>query len=349
MGIYKKDKNWYIDYYFRGKRKRKKVGPSRKLAEQVLKDVQVKIIKREYLGVYDEKKILFEDFAKEYLEYVKANKSSGMADNEEGYLDTHLKPTFGRQYLYEITPQAIEKLKAELLEKLEPGTVNRYLACLKHMFRKAIEWGYLKANPANGVRKLKEPPGRLRYLAKTEVQKLLLACPPRLSPIVMTALHTGMRRNELLKLTWQNVDLDNRTIRVEKPKNNESRTIPMNETLFQAIRKLVKHPHSAIVFPSRGGRPYTDVPKTFRKAVETAKIEDFHFHDLRHTFASYMMMNGCDVKTLQELMGHKDIKMTMRYAHLSRDHVRQSVKVLDTIWTPDPNSRNTNQSQVTEK
>ena len=347
MAVFKKGKYWYIDYYYRGRRKRRKVAPSKKVAGDVLKDVQVKIAKGEYLGIYEEKKVLFEDFAREYLEYVKANKSSGMAGNEEGYLKTNLTPTFGGRFLYEITPQDIEKLKANLLVKLEPATVNRYLACLKHMFRKAIDWGYLNGNPAKGVSKLKEPPGRVRYLAKKEIQKLLEACPPRLSPIVVTALHTGMRREEILRLMWRSVDLDHRTIRVEKSKNNESRTIPMNETLYRVVSGLSRHSDSAYVFPAKEGRPYTDVPKTFRKAVKEAKVEHFRFHDLRHTFASYMIMNGCDVKTLQELMGHKDIKMTMRYSHLSKDHVRESVKILDTIWTPTVETKNSTPSQVT--
>ena len=175
MGIYKKGQNWYIDYYVKGRRKRKKVGPSKKLAEQVLKDVHVKIAKEEYLGVYSERKISFEEFASEYLEFAKANKADSSYKRDSLSISISTEAFEGR-YFFEITPQIIEKYKSERLQKVSPGSVNRELACLKHMFTKATEWKYIVSNPAKAVKFFKEPPGRLRYLNAQEVEALLKAC-----------------------------------------------------------------------------------------------------------------------------------------------------------------------------
>ncbi len=223
MAIFKKGKNWYIDFYEKGQRKRKKIGPSKKLAEQVLKDVEVKIVKKEYLGILEEKKIVFEDYAKVYLKYAKANKADS-TESRDSYSVANLKSVFKGKYLFDITTEMVENYKTKRLEKVEPATVNRGLACLKHMYTKAIEWGYVKTNPAKGIKRLKEPPGRLRYLRPNEVNALLTACSEHLRHLVVTAVNTGMRRGELFNLKWPQVDLENRKITVINSKNNESRS-----------------------------------------------------------------------------------------------------------------------------
>jgi integrase len=334
MGVFKKGKNWYIDYYIKGHRKRKKIGPSKKLAEQVLKDVQTKIAKKEYLGILEEKKILFEDFSEQYLEYSKANKSFSTYWRRDRFSVNNLLSAFKGKYLFEITPQMIEKYKASRLEKVEPATVNRELACLKHMYTKAIEWGYVKTNPARMVKKLKEPPGRLRYLKPEEVNALLKACSEHLRPIVVTALNTGMRRNEVFNLKWSQVDLENRKITVINTKNNESRVIPINQTLFKEFLTLSKKSNGEYVFPSKDGDAFKSIRKSFASALKRAGIEDFRFHDLRHTFGSQLVMQGVDIRTVQQVMGHKDIKMTMRYSHLSPEYVQEAIGRLDLLWTP---------------
>jgi len=341
MGIYKKGKNWYIDYYLKGRRKRKMVGPSKKLAGDVLKDVQVKIAKGEYLGVYEEKKIIFSEYAKEYLEYSKANKSPASYLRDTVSLNPNLIPHFKDMYLFEITPPKIERYKAARLEKVEPATVNREIGCLRHMFNKAIEWGYVQHNPVRGVKKLKEPPGRIRYLEAKEIGKLMEALDklPKgsgryLKPIVSMALHTGMRKKKILGLRWRDVDLENRKITILRSKNNESQIIPINNTLYAILKALPKRPDTEYVFSNGNGKPFGNVRRSFDKALEKAGIKDFVFHDLRHTFASHLVMSGCNLRTVQQLMGHKDITMTVRYSHLSRAHLEEAVQRLDTQWTP---------------
>jgi integrase len=340
MGIFQKGKNWYIDYYFKGQRKRKKIGPSKKLAEQVLKDVQLKIAKGEYLGVYEEKKIIFEDFAKQYLEYSKANKAFYSYKRDITSIKS-LISFFAKNYLFEITQQMVEKYKAERLKEVEPATVNREVGCLRHMFNKAIDWGYLKKNPVLGVKKLKEPPGRIRYLDSEEIKALFKAIDqlPRenrayLRPIVVMALNTGMRKSEILRLRWQDIDLEQRKITIMNSKNNEVRTIPINDTLYKELKRLPKYLNSEYVFCKSNGEAFGNIRKSFERVLKLAGIKDFTFHDLRHTFASHLVMSGCNLRSVQQLMGHKDIKMTMRYSHLSKEHLQEAVAKLDRLWTP---------------
>ena len=332
MGICQKGKNWYIDYYVKGRRKRKKIGPSKKLALQVLKDVQLKIAKGEYLGVYEERKIPFDKYAEQYLNYSKANKAWS-SYRRDRFSINKLASFFKGKYLFEITSQMIEKYKATRLEKVAPATVNRELACLKHMFTKAIDWGFVKANPAKGVKRLKEPPGRLRYLKTEEVEALLRACSDNIRPIVVIALNTGMRKSEILNLKWSDVDLKNLKITVINAKNNESRMIPINQTLYQELLELSQKANGEYVFSNRDGRPFKDIKKGFSSALKRAGIKDFRFHDLRHTFGSHLVMQGVGLRTVQQLMGHKEIRMTMRYSHLSPEYVQKAVESLDNLWT----------------
>ncbi len=341
MAVYKKGNSWYIDYYLKGERKRQKIGPSKKLALQVLEDVHVKIAKGEYLGVYEEKKIPFQEYAKEYLEYSKANKAVTSYKRDITSL-TSLTAAFGTYYLFEIEPFMVEKYKAgRLQDGVEPASVNREIACLRHMCNKAVEWGYGKKNPVTGVKLLKEPPGRIRFLETSEIDNLLKAiddlkrgCGRYLRPVVVLALNTGLRKNEILQLKWKDIDLKEKKITVKRTKNNEIRTVPINDTLYQELVKVVRHSEGEYIFCDKSGIPYGNVRKSFESALEVAKIEDLHFHDLRHTFASHLVMKGCDLRTVQQLMGHKDIKMTMRYSHLSKAHLQEAVSKLDSLWIP---------------
>jgi len=332
MGVFKKGQNWYIDYYIKGRRKRRKIGPSKKLAEQVLKDVHVKMAKGEYLGVYDEKKVIVEELAEQYLAYSKANKA-GSTQRRDRFSVAQLTSVFAGKYLFEITPRMVEKYKAERLEKVAPATVNRELACLKHMYTKAIEWGYVKENPIKAVKSLKEPPGRLRYLKPEEVKELVGNCRGYLRSIIVTALNTGMRKGEILALRWKDIDLENRKIAVRNAKNNEARVIPINKTLYQELSNLSQKSNGDYVFSDKDGRPLGDIKKGFLSALKRSGIEDFHFHDLRHTFGSHLVMQGIDLKTVQQVLGHKDIKMTMRYSHLSPEYVQEAIERLDSVWT----------------
>jgi len=141
-----------------------------------------------------------------------------------------------------------------------------------------------------------------------------------------------MRKGEILSLKWTNVDFKNGVIIVEGTKNEEIRKIPMNQKLTEALEGGKKISRGEYVF-SENGKPYGDVKRGWWSALKKAKIEEVRFHDLRHTFGSRLGMAGVDIRTIQELMGHKDIKMTMRYSHPTLEHKKNAVRVLDGVTT----------------
>jgi integrase len=189
---------------------------------------------------------------------------------------------------------------------------------------------------------LKENNRRLRYLSKEESQRLIDACAPHLRPIVITALHTGMRKGEILSLTWDQVDMTNNLILLEDTKNGRRREIPINETLIETLRKIIRRVDVPYVFyDPTTGKPYQDVKRSFTSACRRAKITNFRFHDLRHTFASHLVMLGVNLATVRELLGHTTTTMTMRYAHLSQAHISDAVnKFADFLQTNQNNPDN---------
>jgi len=288
------------------------------------------------LKIIGRKKVTFSKYAELYLEYSRTNKAPATYRRHDRNNMRNLGRAFGKRRLGRITPLMIEAYKAERLTRVSPATVNRELATLRHMFRKAVEWGYVKASPVVGVGGLKEPPGRVRYLRLEEIERLLFQCATHIRPIVIAALNTGMRKGEILGLRWRDVDLADRRIVVVNSKNNETRMIPVNQTLFWVLDDLRKGNKgggwSEFVFNDWAGRPLGDIKKGFAGAVRRAGIVDFRFHDLRHTFASHLVMSGVDLRTVQQVLGHTEIKMTLRYAHLSSGHVLKSLERLDKVW-----------------
>jgi integrase len=334
MGVFRRrypdgrvSKDWYIDYRIDGRRFKRRLGPNKKMAEQVLMDVEVKKAKGDYLGIHEVKKVLFSDCLDEYLAWAQVNKAPNTFAMNRFYAD-RLREAF-TCYLWALTAKQVEDYKVKRRATVSPATVNRELALLKHMCTKAVEWSYLKVNPLRSVRLLKEPPGRLRYLTWEEMGSLVEACSPHLRPIVVTAMHTGMRKSEILGLKWQDIDFGVKTMSVHRTKNNEPRVIPMNQTLYDELHNLPRRLHTPYVFCHENGERYDEVKRSFKSACRKAGIIDFRFHDLRHTFASHLVMNGIDLKTVQYLLGHKDIRMTLRYAHLSGEHLQAAVGTLD--------------------
>jgi integrase len=325
MGVYKKEKNWFIDYRYQGKRIREKVGPSKRLAEKALAARRGEIAQGKFSLEAVSPTPLFEVFSDAYLEYSRANKRSHERDR---YSILRLSKHFAGMRLSQITPWLIEKYKVQRRSEVKPATVNRELACLKHMFSMAIQWGRVKENPVKKVKLFREDNQNLRYLSLEEIQLLVDASSERLRPIILTALNTGMRKAEILNLEWDHIDFGRRAITVVDSKNSEGRTIPMNDALTHTLNAVRLQSKSQYVFGYSGGGPYSNADSAFQKAIQKAGIKKCRFHDLRHTFASHLVMSGVDLVTVKELLGHRTIKMTMRYSHLSQDHKRNAVERL---------------------
>ncbi len=199
-----------------------------------------------------------------------------------------------------------------------PSTVNRYLATLSHALSTARkEWRWMGHNPFNGVSKLKEPPHRIRFLSDDEREALLASCKNSrvsyLYPIVLVALSTGMRRGEITHLRWRDLDLNRGAATLTNTKNREARFVPLTGAALDQLKKLskIRRIDSDLVFPGKDGKHPIDFKEAWATAVTDAGVEDFRFHDLRHTFGSWLVMSGVDLATAQELMGHKTISMTL--------------------------------------
>jgi integrase len=336
--VFKKDKtktDYWIDYNDAfGRRTRQKVGPNKALAQKILGKKLTEVKEQLELGIHPVEKMPFAEFADQYLrDYAKPNKKSWQRD---ACIIDHLKVFFEHKFLGEITPQDVEAYKAQRSEHVTKSCVNRELGCLKTILTKAVEWGRLRDNPAQRVKLFRVDNRRLVYLEQEEVPRLFAACSPSLRNIVEFAVLTGMRRGEILSLQWQDTDLKTGTIRLLKTKNGKVRDIPMNQRLRQLLMTLPRHLHSAYVFCNQQGKPYSNVTKAFRKAVQAAGIKrHIRFHDLRHTFASHLVMSGVDLFTVSQLLGHSDVAMTQRYAHLSPDHKRRAMERLDGYFVPE--------------
>jgi len=242
---------------------------------------------------------------------------------------------FGDIPLSAFSIKIVEQYQSKRLKDgRKPATVNKELATLKHMLHKAAEWGMVSEEAIKGALKVKllqENNRRLRFLSKEESVSLINNCAKHLKPMVVTALNSGMRRGEIFGLTWERVDRKHGFIYLNTSKNGERREIPINNTLRAQFEELALSNVDGhrFVFHEKDGKPYDSVKRSFKTACDDAKITDFHFHDLRHTFASQLVMAGVDLTTLKELLGHKDIKMTLRYAHLAPSHKLRAVELLD--------------------
>lgn len=334
MKIYQRKKSWYLDYFFGGVRIRKSFGNSKEAAERALAELQehkvvieIPLVKPDESAQADPSGMVFEKLCDEYLASKQGSKTPQSFRRDQVSIHMLLKVFRGKP-INTITPFDVNQYQNMRRRQVEPATVNRDVACLKHMFNLAVDWDFLKVNRLLRVKKYKEPPGRVRYLTKEEEERLINCCKPHLKPIVITAFNTGMRRGEILNLKWSDIDFANLSITIIKTKNNEIRRVPINQTLYDELQRLPKS-ESGYVFCDANGRPYGDIKNSFNRAVKDAGLKDFVFHSIRHSAASWLVMKGVDIRSVQELLGHKDIKMTMRYSHLSNTHLLEAIRKLD--------------------
>lgn len=220
----------------------------------------------------------------------------------------------------------------------KPATINRLVATLKHMFTKAVEWDMVEEETLRKVRKVKmlaENNRRLRYLSAEECQRLIDCCRGALKSMIVMALNTGMRRGEIFSLTWDQVDLKHGFILLDITKNGERREIPVNETLKEMLQELPRRLDGGRLFSNPDtGESYQSMNHAFMRACRLAGINDFRFHDLRHCFASHLVMAGIDLATVKELLGHKTLQMTLRYAHLAPSHKVKALEILSKTLNP---------------
>jgi integrase len=244
----------------------------------------------------------------------------------------------------EVSRAGSDQTERKPVERRSPSTVVRYLAALSHVLTVAMkEWGWLDDSPMRKVSKPKEPRGRVRFLSDPEREALLAACQSSKSPdlylAVVLALSTGARQMEIMGLRWKQVDLDRRAITLYETKNGEIRALPLVSKAHDMMRERskVRRLDTDLVFPARR-KPKTlpngkqaelkpvDLRQPFEFALKQAGILDFRWHDLRHSCASYLAMNGASLAEIAEVLGHKTLQMVRRYAHLSQAHTAKVVE-----------------------
>ncbi len=273
----------------------------------------------------------FNELAEKYSAWIDGRQRSAKI---KGYIISGLLARYGTLPLRRFNTALVEQLQTDNINRgLKAASNNKVLNILKHMFTKAVDWDMVESEALKRIRKVKllqDDSRRLRYLSKEESQALINSSESHLKPIVITALNSGMRKGEILSLRWDNVDLKHGFILLDRTKNGERREIPINSTLKQTLQGLTRRLDIPYVFFDKDtGKPYRDNKRSFHTALRRAAIKDFHFHDLRHTFASHLVMAGVDLTTVKELLGHKTLSMTLRYAHLAPAHKVKAVDILD--------------------
>jgi len=274
----------------------------------------------------------FREIAASALTYSKAHKCRDSYRQDTWHMQT-LLDWFGNRFACEITPHEIEhRLEGLAGHGREPATVNRYRSLLSLIYRLASRDGKVRDNPVRQVRRRKENNVRVRFLDTGEEAALrakIRELAPEREPELDLSLHTGMRRNEQYRLRWESVNLDIGIVSIRDSKNGESRHIPVNSEARRALERLCAQVDgSGYVVPGMGGERQRDSQRWFEEAVKQAGIIDFCWHDLRHSFASRLAMAGVPLRTIAELLGHKTLAMTMRYAHLAPAHLRDAVECL---------------------
>jgi integrase len=368
-GIYKRGKVWWVRYTgLDGKQKRESSNSEEhKAAISLLADRQKTISGGKEPEIKKIPNYSFRELAAKYQAWIEGRQNSAKIKGYIiGQLlivfgDIQLK-RFNTAMTDQLQTDLISK-------KYKPSSNNKVLNILKHMFSKAVEWDMVDEDILKRIRKVKplrDDGKRLRYLSKEESQTLVSACDPHLKPIVITALNTGMRRGEILGLKWdEHIDLRHGFILLNKTKNGERREIPINNTLRSILKGLTRRLDIPYAFyDPTTGNPYQNVKRSFKTALRKVEIQkcpdcnyqkprlktkedaencpqcnvkmvvfkgidDFHFHDLRHTFASHLVMAGVDITTVSKLLGHKSLTMTLRYSHLAPSHMVKAVDILD--------------------
>ena len=339
MGVRKRHHKWWVDFCFNGSRYRRPSPHNSKIGalayESVLKQ---RLAKGEPLDSKKEKNISFKDFTRDWFEtYVKNNNKHSEILTKRLILRVHLVPYFGRRKLDEISNLDIEKYKAKkIADSLSPKTINNHLAVLRKSLRCALEWNLVRNCPI--IKKLKTPPQKYDFLTREECQQLLSAAVGIWRDMIVVVLGTGLRFGELIAIKWEDVDFQASELTIRQSyakgvlgstKSNRIRRIPMTAPVHDVFYRLRKK--EGLVFARSQGDPleHRVCLKKLYSLCKKAGLRRIGWHTLRHTFASHLAQAGANLTAIQGLLGHSDIRTTMRYAHINRTFLREAIGTLD--------------------
>lgn len=338
MAVRKRNGVFYVDFRYNnpntGQRQRFKRSTGRGTTKRRAEELE-RTWRRELETVTvhrkETKTAVFSGFMKYFLEvHIITNCKPSYQRTTEQIIRCHLVPFFGHGNVRHIEVEDVERYKALKAKTLAPKTVNNHLGVLSVALNRAVDWGYADANPVARVRSLQLPPQEFQFWDRPQSETFLRAVgkvEPDWFPFFLTALRTGMRQGELFALRWQDVDFERDQLRVVRsvnrgdittPKSGRTRTIPMTDRLHRAL-KDARHLRGELVFCKEDGDFLTRslVRLPFWQSTRSAGVPVIRFHDLRHSFASQLVMAGVPLVAVQQYLGHADMKMTMRYSHLS--------------------------------
>lgn len=329
---------WVICYQDEtGQRRRQRTDAATKeLAQRLLRKKLDEVEEAKLSGVRPVRVISFSEFTEEYLDHVNAVRSKSSQEKVPSMV-RNLAKFFGTMHLSKVTggdvqrwidKRSQERKKNE--EQIKPATVVSEFVTLSAIFREARKRGYVNHDPCRGLSLPRVNNKIIRCLSEVEEGRLIPACGDSIRAIVQTALYTGLRKEELLDLRWGDLDFDHAILTVQHGKGDKKRYIPMIPELVEVLkaipRKVTEGEASPYVFNNPGtGTRWVEIRKGWFRALRVAAIRNFRFHDLRHSFASRMVQRGVPLKAVQELLGHSDIKTTMRYAHLAPSDLTRAV------------------------
>ncbi len=320
MSIFRKEKGgeWFIRYRdINGKQRQVKAGKTKAIAQELERKLLAERDLQKRFGYKPLKEITFGEWVVEYLERIKSRVSKNTLINKISCFK-NMSEIFGYKYLSEITEEDFYNY----IKNVSSGSAKTYQLALHTLLNEAGECGFNV--PELKIKVGKRPPARVRYLTDEEAKRLLSNCHNKeLKLLIKMALMTGMRKMEMLNLTWQDIDFNAKLIHIEESKNGERRSVPINDSLMKGLKVLEEKNSNEKIFKDVKSLRYQ-----FKKLLKASEIKNFHFHDLRHTFASWLAMKGVSLYTIKELLGHKSILMTQRYAHLSPDSRQNAVNMI---------------------
>jgi len=289
---------------------------------------------------------LFKTVWEKYIEWAESNKARGARDDISLFKNC-IEKALAEKRMSEINPFGLERLKTALLKKgYSPATVKHCLVLIRQIYNKALKWGmYQGTNPVKGVEMPSIQNQKTRFLTREEAEKLLTALSemtrPDLHDMALLSLHTGMRAGEIFKLKSNDLDFNNELIKIVDPKNKKTRHAYMTKAVREMLLKRKPDAPEKLVFPDRNGEKIDSISQSFPKIVKklgfnegiTDRRDLFVFHSLRHTFASWLALQGESLITIRDLLGHKTTAMTERYSHLIPDHKRRAAELLEDNFT----------------
>jgi integrase len=329
MAVYRRNGSWFIGYPIgNGKYRREKIGANHALAKEVLAKRLAEVAEGRFFPGRAANAKKFGEFAKRFWDL----HARHLRGRSWRLMHRDAEKRFGKMSMGRVGAADIQKYYNEIASRASNATANRHLSLLRLMFNKARAWGDFHGdNPCAAVRKQRENPHRLRYLSTDEIERLLAAAHPRLCPILVCALMTGMRRGEILGLDWENVSLEHDTLYLLQCKSGKPREVPVASKLREMLLRMGPKPKGPVFELA-----VIMIRRYFERALAAADIHGFRFHDLRHTFASHFIMRTNDLPALQRILGHSTPAMTLRYAHLSKGHLASEMAAFESAMPVAP-------------